>query len=129
MRGEGKIRDSQGFTKSISLNLRIGLGVATGRDEIFAIPKSKLPKSLEPYAYPTISGNELSAFKPGEAINYDKLNYVMLVPYSRDRALKALIGYLSKWRDELESQHIVWKEKRYAKRELKVRDKARNHMI
>lgn len=86
--------------------LRISPGVATGRDEIFVITKSKLPKSLEPYAYPTISGNELSAFKPGEAINYDKLNYVMLVPYSRDGALiedKALIDYLSKWRDELES--------------------------
>jgi len=99
--------------------LRISPGVATGRDEIFVIPKSKLPKSLEPYAYPTISGNELSAFKPGEAINYDKLNYVMLVPYSRDGALiedKALIDYLSKWRDELESRHIVriGKKKWYA---------------
>jgi len=93
--------------------VRISAGVATGRDGIFIIPKRRLPKGLEAYAYPTISGSELAMFKPGEAIDYDRLPHVILVPYSRDGELlgedeaKPLIAYLSRWRSELESRYVV----------------------
>jgi len=102
--------------------LRISAGIATGRDEIFIIPKASLPKELEAYAYPTISGNELATFKPGELIDYQKLRYVMLTPYNRDGKLmsedeaKPLINYLLKWKKNLESRYIVksGKKKWYA---------------
>jgi len=95
------------------LALRISAGVATGRDEVFVVPRSSLPKELEPFAYPTVSGRELAMFKPGEAIDYGKLKYVMLVPYDAngrllsEREAKSLIDYLSKHRRELESRHVV----------------------
>lgn len=104
------------------LATRISAGVATGKDEIFVIPRELLPKELEPYAYPTISGRELSMFKPGDVIDYKKLKYVMLVPYdirgnllSEDEA-RTLISYLSKYKKLLEERYIVksGKKKWYA---------------
>lgn len=95
------------------ISLRISPGVATGRDDVFVIPKKLLPKELEKFAYPTIGGDELSFFKPGESIDYNKLNYVMLVPYDRSGRLlskdhaKPLIEYLSKYRPTLESRYVV----------------------
>jgi len=104
------------------LAVRISAGVATGKDEVFVIPRELLPKELEPYAYPTISGRELSMFKPGDVIDYKKLKYVMLVPYdirgnllSEDEA-RPLISYLSKYKKLLEERFIVksGKKKWYA---------------
>jgi len=112
----------EGCVKLKDLAIRISAGVATGRDEVFVVPRSSLPKDLEPYAYPTISGSELSKFKPGGVIDYDKLRYVMLVPYDakgrlldEDRA-RPLITYLSKYRKLLEERYIVksGKKKWYA---------------
>ncbi|RJS91378.1 class I SAM-dependent methyltransferase [Candidatus Bathyarchaeota archaeon] len=101
--------------------MRISAGVATGCDEVFVIPKRSLPEELKTYAYPTISGKELSMFKPGEAIDYNKLNYVMLIPYDREGKLlsersKPLIKYLLRWRHALEDRYIVksGKKKWYA---------------
>jgi SAM-dependent methyltransferase len=93
--------------------VRISAGVATGRDDIFIVRKSELPEELRIYAYPTISGAELSRFKPGEVIDPNKLEYVMLVPYDRSGRLlteeeaKPLIEYLSKWRNLLEERRCV----------------------
>jgi tRNA1(Val) A37 N6-methylase TrmN6 len=105
-----------------SLAIRISAGVATGRDEVFVMSRGLLPKELEPYAYPTISGRELSMFKPGDVIDYKRLKYVMLVPYdirgnllSEDEA-RPLISYLSKYKKLLEERYIVksGKKKWYA---------------
>jgi tRNA1(Val) A37 N6-methylase TrmN6 len=95
------------------LALRISVGVATGRDEVYVKPRSTLPKELELYAYPTVSGEELSAFKPGASIDYDKLKYVILVPYDHEGRLlseeeaKPLINYLSRFRSILEERYAV----------------------
>ena len=92
---------------------RISAGVATGRDEVYVIPRSTLPKELEPYAYPTVSGRQLSAFEPGTSIDYDKLNYVILVPYDQkgrllnEEEVRPLIYYLSRFRSMLEERYVV----------------------
>lgn len=104
---------SQGYVELGDMVSRLSAGVATGRDSIFVIPKTKLIESLKPYAYPTVSGSELSQFKPGEEIDYSKLRYVMLVPYSRSGKLlpeweiKSLVDYLLKFRNKLESRYAV----------------------
>jgi tRNA1(Val) A37 N6-methylase TrmN6 len=96
---------------------RISAGVATGRDEVYVIPRSALPKELEPYAYPTVSGEDLSVLEPGTSIDYNKLNYVMLIPYDHKGRLlseeeaKPLIDYLSRFRSILEERYAV-KQKR-----------------
>ena len=93
--------------------LRISAGIATGRDGVFVRSKTSFPREVEKYAYPTLSGSELSAFKPGEVIDYSKLKNVMLVPYSHEGRLLSekeatpLIKYLAKWRDVLESRYAV----------------------
>jgi len=93
--------------------LRISAGVATGRDKVFIVPRSLLPKELEPYAFPTISGSDLAKFKPGEAINPDQLRNVIIVPYDREGNLldedsaKPILQYLSRWRKELEERRVV----------------------
>ncbi|AFA38725.1 putative O-methyltransferase [Pyrobaculum oguniense TE7] len=95
------------------LVLRISPGVATGRDDVFVIPKRALPKELEPFAYPTVGGRELSAFAPGSVVDYDKLAHVILIPYDRGGRLldegeaKPLLDYLSRWRRVLESRYAV----------------------
>jgi len=102
--------------------VRISAGVATGRDDIFIVPRASLPEELEAYAYPTISGNELSSFRLGETIDYSKLRYVMLVPYDRNGRLlseeeaRFLINYLLRWRPILETRYVVksGKKKWYA---------------
>ncbi len=102
--------------------LRISAGVATGRDEIFVIPKNSIPEELKIYTYPTISGKELSIFKPGEVIDYNKLKYVMIVPYDSEGRLlnnkeaEPLIKYLSRWMHILRRRYVVksGKKKWYA---------------
>ncbi len=93
--------------------VRVSAGVATGRDDIFIAPKTGLPGELEAYAYPTIGGSELSLLKPGEAIDYGGLRYVMLVPYDRSGRLlgeeeaQPLIHYLSGRRSVLQARYTV----------------------
>jgi len=93
--------------------LRISAGVATGLDEVFVIPRISLPKELEPFAYPTVSGAELARFGLGEAIDPKKLRHVMLMPYNIEGELleeemaKPLINYLAKYRFRLEKRTAV----------------------
>lgn len=95
------------------ISLRLSAGVATGRDKVFVIKATELPRSLEQFAWPTISGWELSRFDPSKPIDYNKLQYVILVPYDRHGRLlteeeaKPLIEYLEKHRKELESRRVV----------------------
>jgi len=99
--------------------LRISAGVATGRDEVFIIRRTHLPEELKPFAYPTISGAELTKFELGGVIDYDKLEYVILVPYSKEGRMlneseaKPLVDYLSRWRSILESRYAVKSGKKW----------------
>lgn len=107
------LAESPSHLKLGDVVLRLSPGVATGRDDVFVVPKSLLPDELKPFAYYTISGRELLALRPGESIDYSKLRYVMLVPYDRSGRLlseeeaKPLIEFLSKHRALLESRFIV----------------------
>jgi len=95
------------------LALRISAGVATGRDDVFVVPRDALPRGLERFAYPTISGGELAALRPGGEINYSRLRHVILVPYSRDGRLlgedeaRLLLEYLARHRRVLEERYAV----------------------
>ena len=99
--------------KLMDVALRISAGVATGRDKVFIVPRSLLPKELKPYAFPTVSGGELARFRPGEAIDPERLRNVVIVPYSREGRLlgedeaKPLLHFLSRWRRELEGRRVV----------------------
>ena len=44
----------------INFCIRVSCGVATGADSVFIINKKDLPPSLKKYAYPTISGKQLT---------------------------------------------------------------------
>jgi len=102
--------------------VRISAGVATGRDRIFIVRVDSLPEELKPFAWPTISGEELSKFEPNKPIDYTKLQYAILLPYDKNENLlseeeaEPLINYLSKYRKELESRRAVkvCKKKWYA---------------
>jgi hypothetical protein len=104
---------SSDTVKLKDIALRISAGVATGLDEAFVIPKTHLPKELEPYAYPTVSGADLARFKPGEVIDAGKLSYVILVPYTLEGKLldeeraKQLISYLARYKTRLEERTAV----------------------
>jgi hypothetical protein len=95
---------------------RVNAGVATGRDEVFVVPRAAVPQELRAFAYPTVSGRELSLFTPGGELDYAKLRHVMLVPYGRDGRLldesKAgpLLAYLSRFRRVLEGRYVVQRE-------------------
>lgn len=92
---------------------RISAGVATGRDSVFVIRKNRLPEDLKPFAWPTVSGEELASFKPNRPIDYSKLQHVMLVPYDEEGRLldeekaKPLLEYLENFRAELEKRWTV----------------------
>ena len=95
---------------------RVSAGVATGRDEVFVVPRETVPQELRAFAYPTVSGRDLSLFTPGSELDYAKLRHVMLVPYGQDGRLldesKAgpLLAYLSRFRRVLEGRYVVRRE-------------------
>ena len=95
------------------LALRVSAGVETGRDDAFVVPRRLLPPELEPFAYPTVSGRDLAAFRPGEVVDPSRLPNVMLVPYRRDGRLmgedeaRPLLEYLARRRAELEARYAV----------------------
>jgi SAM-dependent methyltransferase len=95
---------------------RVSAGVATGRDEVFVVPREAVPQGLRVFAYPTVSGRELSSFTPGGELDYAKLRHVMLVPYGRDGGLLdegragPLLAYLSRFRRALEERYAVLRE-------------------
>ncbi|MGC9118517.1 MAG: Eco57I restriction-modification methylase domain-containing protein [Thermoproteus sp.] len=98
---------------------RISAGVATGRDDVYVVPRRALPPELAPYAYPTVSGQELTnLFKPGAAVDLGRLPHVMLVPYRKTGELMPpdeaapLLQYLQRHRRELEGRYAVRTGKR-----------------
>ncbi len=76
---------------------RVSCGIATGADSIFVMRATDIPQSLEAFAYPTISGRQISEGGMTNAAR-DK----MLVPYDADGSLiaedklKGLLAHLSR---------------------------------
>lgn len=61
--------------------IRISCGVATGADGIYVVRDSELPDALRPFAYPTISGRQISE---GMSLH---TRSSMLVPYDESGSL------------------------------------------
>jgi SAM-dependent methyltransferase len=84
-------------TKLRDLCVRISCGVATGADAVFVHPTKSLAPSLRPFAYPTISGRQLSNI----ASTLPRPTHSMLIPYGPDGellkegALDGLRSYLT----------------------------------
>jgi len=93
---------------------RISCGVATGADSVFVKDRDALDTTLRRFAYPTVSGRELSI---SDWKTHPK--HFMLVPYSKDgklmsqKALSTLIPYLLKpeIREKLEKRTCVARNK------------------
>ena len=67
----------RGTRKLEDLCVRISCGIATGADAVYVRERTELPRSLLPFAYPTISGRQL--VNDGFAGNSE----VMLIPYDK----------------------------------------------
>jgi tRNA1(Val) A37 N6-methylase TrmN6 len=109
----GKNEKNKGLTLR-DICTRISCGVATGKDEIFILKNESVSVDLQSYAYPTISGSELSK-------NLDlKSEYSMLIPYNLNGKLKKieelgpLLEYLSQpnRKTKLENRTCVRKSKK-----------------
>lgn len=105
---------SQAAKRDLSLKdicVRISCGVATGADGIFVMPKDRVPKSLEAYAYPTLSGKQLTSrgFQVCDVIISPYDTSGGLVPEEKLRAFKR---YFSRHRDRLNSRYCVVAGKR-----------------
>jgi len=101
---------SQGLTLK-DIARRISCGVATGRDEVFVIPRGQVPKELLRIAYPAVSGRDLTS-------NGIKVRNMMIIPYDRDGhllqedELKDFIEWTSKDDSKLRERYCVRKGKR-----------------
>jgi SAM-dependent methyltransferase len=93
--------------------LRISPGVATGFDKAFILSRKALQGELRRYAYPAVSGAELSKFRAGETIDYSRLDHVILVPYNKDgrlldrKEIMPLVEYLARYRTALKRRYVV----------------------
>jgi adenine-specific DNA-methyltransferase len=56
----GKTRKQTGYCTLDDVCLRISCGVATGADAVYIHKKDKIPSDLKKYAFPTITGRDLS---------------------------------------------------------------------
>jgi adenine-specific DNA-methyltransferase len=56
----GKTRKQAGYCTLGDVCLRISCGVATGSDAVYIHKKNKIPSDLKKYAFPTITGRDLS---------------------------------------------------------------------
>ena len=94
IRGESKLPSSGAVLADICT--RISCGVATGMDSVFVMAENEVPEALRAYAYPTVSGKQLTP----DGI---KLTHRMLIPYDRSGNLLP-DEYLEKFKDWL-SKH------------------------
>ncbi len=88
------------------ITLRVSCGVATGADSVFVKKTEDLNPELMEYAYPTISGKQLT---PGHRSFASKDS--MIVPYRKNGQLipENNLGYLKKY---LSDKNIIEKLKR-----------------
>ena len=80
--GSDRPLSGQGL-KLLDLCVRISCGVATGADAVFVHPTKTLAPALRPFAYPTISGRQLSHTNS----TLPRSRHSMLIPYSLDGEL------------------------------------------
>ena len=88
----GNHKSDTGGTKLEDICIRISCGIATGADEVYVVPLSDLPKSLERFSHPTISGRQLINNRP------IRIDEVMLIPYDKHGKLiqESRLGTLAK---------------------------------
>lgn len=72
----GTIEKKAGYCTLGDLCLRISCGVATGADSVYVHKKSGIPSDLKKYAFPTITGRDLSLNSPDADSDLE-----MIVPY------------------------------------------------
>lgn len=84
-------RASAGLTLA-DISSRISCGVATGADSVFVLKESEIPGELKRFAYPTVSGRELTPERSDIPSSSR-----MLIPYDRNGGLLSLsqIGALA----------------------------------
>lgn len=78
----GKTKKNAGYCTLGDLCLRVSCGVATGADAVYVRKKSKIAPNLKKYAFPTITGRDLS-------FNSSKVqsDLEMIVPYESNGKL------------------------------------------
>lgn len=87
---------------------RISCGIATGMDDVYVLDDGRLPSALKPFAYPAISGRQLSL-----STGALRVSERMLIPYRRDgelvpeKDLGPLGTYLQLYRSKLERRTCV----------------------
>lgn len=72
----GTIEKKAGYCTLDDLCLRISCGVATGADPVYVLNKNRIPPDLKKYAFPTITGRDLSLDSPDAHSDLE-----MIVPY------------------------------------------------
>lgn len=88
------IKDQKDEATLEDISLRVSCGVATGADSVFVKKTNELEKELAGYAYPTISGKQLT---PGNnSLNSEDS---MIIPYRLNGQLipEDKLGYLKKY--------------------------------
>jgi hypothetical protein len=107
----GKVRVLEFDATLADVCERISCGVATGKDEVFVIPQGQVMDELRPFAYLTVSGEQLTP----RGINAE---HVMLVPYDEkgnllpESQLGIFLDYLLKYKHALTSRYCVKRGKR-----------------
>jgi len=89
---------------------RISCGVATGADDVFVMSEGAVPRGLESYSHPAVSGRDLTV-KGIDAVNK------IIVPYSAagvlpEAKLQKVKEFLSAHKKALSSRYCVRKGKR-----------------
>jgi adenine-specific DNA-methyltransferase len=76
----------------VDVCIRVSCGVATGADRVFVIPAERVPKELEQYVRPTVSGRQLTP-------DGVQVSEVMVMPYDESGALlpEAELGPYLRW--------------------------------
>jgi adenine-specific DNA-methyltransferase len=100
----GMDNEKDGFVLE-DITLRVSCGVATGADSVFVKKTKDLDRELIEYAYPTISGKQLT---PGHSLFTPEDS--MIIPYRKNGQLipEDKLGYLKKY---LSGQNIIDKLK------------------
>ncbi len=102
--------DNDGLTLG-NVCIRVSAGIATGADSIYVLHRAKIPKSLEGFSHPTISGKQLNSEQNELSATQD----VMLTPYDETGALlpeaklEKLLTYLKPHKKILEQRTCVKK--------------------
>lgn len=94
---KGFVADASGVTLA-DVSLRISCGVATGADSAFVLPTEQVPRDLRAFAYPTLSGRQITPTR-----SLDRRSSI-LAPYDGAGVLlpEARLGALGRFLQEPE---------------------------